>query len=304
MSKKRGLGRGLSDMGLAELLGELQDTPSISAQTTTSSPNDSLKYLSIELIKPGRYQPRRHFDESALQELADSIRAQGIIQPLVVRPIEHNHYEIIAGERRWRAAQRAGLHQVPALIRKVADETAMAIALIENIQRKDLNAIEEAMALERLLHEFNMTHQEIAEAVGKSRTAVTNLLRLLNLHDEVKDLVQQGLLEMGHARALLPLDLLEQSKVAHEVVARALSVRETERLIKHYQQPDVSGSADSPKKAPLDPNIKKLQRQLSDELNADVVIQHGAGNKGKLIIHYHNLDTLDGILLRILKAEE
>ncbi|MCX7125494.1 MAG: ParB/RepB/Spo0J family partition protein, partial [Gammaproteobacteria bacterium] len=240
--KKRGLGRGLSDLGLGALLGDLQspatsiDIPEtmtpIESPENTPSIDGQLKRLPIDVLTPGKYQPRKIMAPEALEELANSIRKQGVIQPIVVRPIDNHRYEIIAGERRWRAAQLAELNYIPAIVREISDEAAMLIALIENIQRRDLNVIEEANALNRLMSEFKMTHQDVADAVGKSRTAVTNILRLLKLNSDVRGLVENGLLEMGHARTLLTLDEEQQSHAANIIIARALSVRETEDLIR------------------------------------------------------------------------
>ncbi len=282
--KKRGLGRGLSDLGLSELLSEL----GTSAQPEKHA---ELKSLPIDLIEPGRYQPRRQMQKEALEELAHSIRSQGIIQPIVVRHHE-NHYEIIAGERRWRAAQMAGLEEIPVIIRDIPDEAAIAMSLIENIQRQDLNAIEEAVALQRLIDEFQMTHQEVADAVGKSRASVTNTLRLLKLNPDVRSLVEQGLLDMGHARALLALEGPKQSEMANNVVSRALSVRETERLIRVMLLEPGKMSREKT----TDPDVARLQSDLSDRIGAVVIIRHNPKGKGRLIIHYNSLDELDGIL--------
>ncbi len=287
MTQKRGLGRGLSDLGLNELLTEIDDTSLADSKT-------ELKKLTIDVIQPGHYQARRQMGKDALEELANSIRAQGIIQPIVVQPVGQR-YEIIAGERRWRAAQLAGLKEVPAVIRHITDEAAVTMSLIENIQRQNLNAIEEAAALQRLLDEFKMTHEEIAEAVGKSRTSVTNSLRLLKLNPDVKALLEQGHLDMGHARALLALEGFQQSGAANIIVNRALSVRETEKLIQHWQSENKS-SANRPA---MDPDVARLQHHLSDKLGATVTIRHGAKGKGKLIIHYNSADELEGILDRI-----
>ncbi len=229
----------------------------------------------------------------ALDDLANSIKSQGIIQPIVVRPVSEHSYEIIAGERRWRAAQLAELDTVPCLIKHVPDEAAVAIALIENIQREDLNAMEEAIALERLLIEFELTHQEVADAVGKSRTAVTNLLRLNNLNSEVKTLLEHGDIEMGHARALLALDNDIQTTTARIVVAKELNVRETEALIKKVQQP-----AKEVEEKPVDPNTKALEQNLSEKLGSNVTINHNKKGKGKLVISYSDLSELDGIVSR------
>lgn len=278
---KRGLGRGLSDLGVSELLSEIQ-TPSHKSQ---------LRKLPIDVIEPGKYQPRKDMDYEALEDLANSIRAQGIIQPILVRPISGNRYEIIAGERRWRASQMAQLHEIPAVIRDIPDEAAVAMSLIENIQREDLNSIEEAVAFKRLIDEFDMTHQEVGEAVGRSRTTVTNLLRLLNLPLEVKTMVEHGDLEMGHARALLPLELQLQIHTANSVIAKELSVRETEKLIKRLQNPKATK-----KTATLDPNVSKLQQDLSDLFGAQVAVLSNNSGKGKLTINFNSLSELQGIL--------
>lgn len=282
--KKRGLGRGLD-----ALLGGSDKGQEASAASTGQIP--------VDLIQRGRYQPRRDFDEAALKELADSISAQGIVQPVVVRPMESGGYELIAGERRWRAAQMAGLSEVPAVIREVDDRTAMAMGLIENIQRQDLNAVEEASALHRLLNDFGLTHQQVAEAVGKSRSAVSNLLRLLELDTEVKTLVEERKLEMGHARALLTLDAVAQRAAAQEVVDKALSVRETEALVKGLQEakPDEEGPKAKTQPKP-DPDVERLIQGLSEKLGAQIKLQQGRGGKGKLVISYNSLDELDGIL--------
>ncbi|KXJ56676.1 MAG: chromosome partitioning protein ParB, partial [Colwellia sp. Phe_37] len=240
-----------------------------------------------------KYQPRKDMSAEALDDLANSIKSQGIIQPIVVRPISEHSYEIIAGERRWRAAQLAELDTVPCLIKHVPDEAAVAIALIENIQREDLNAMEEAIALERLLIEFELTHQEVADAVGKSRTAVTNLLRLNNLNSEVKTLLEHGDIEMGHARALLALDNDIQTTTARIVVAKELNVRETEALIKKVQQP-----VKEVEEKPVDPNTKALEQNLSEKLGSNVTINHNKKGKGKLVISYSDLSELDGIVSR------
>lgn len=289
-AKKRGLGRGLD-----ALLGGAQSEPEpVSASAAESK--DSLNRLPVDLIQRGRYQPRREFDPDALHELAESISAQGVIQPVIVRPVENDRYELIAGERRWRAAQQAGLDEIPVVIKEVTEEAAMAMGLIENIQREDLNPLEEANALSRLLHEFGLTHQEVAKAVGKSRTTVTNLLRLLELNEEVKQLVETRRLEMGHARALLGLQGESQTSAANQVVKQGLSVRETERLVRRLQ-----GEAESPKRAeratvPEDPDIRRLVNDLSEKLGAKVDLQLGAKGKGKLVIGYNSLDELEGIL--------
>ncbi len=290
--KKRGLGRGL-DALLGGVQKETEPVP-----TSGGEPRDSLHRLPVDLIQRGRYQPRREFDPEALHELAESIAAQGVIQPVVVRPIENDRYELIAGERRWRAAQQAGLDEIPVVVKEVTEEAAMAMGLIENIQREDLNPLEEANALSRLLHEFGLTHQEVAKAVGKSRTTVTNLLRLLELTEEVKQMVESRRLEMGHARALLGLQGEAQSRAATQVVKQGLSVRETERLVRRLQ-----GEAENPKTArtpaTVDPDVRRLVNDLSERLGAKVDLQQGLKGKGKLVIGYNSLDELEGILEHI-----
>ncbi|HEV2109911.1 MAG TPA: ParB/RepB/Spo0J family partition protein, partial [Gammaproteobacteria bacterium] len=232
------------------------------------------------------------------KDLADSIRKQGVVQPIVVRPIGEDRYEIIAGERRWRAAQMAGLDTVPAVVRDVSDKTAIAMALIENIQRADLNPLEEAEAMQRLISEFQMTHQEAAEAVSRSRAAVTNLLRLLELTREVQDLVRQGAIEMGHARALLALKGPAQTDAARRVVDKGLTVRDTEQLVRRRLQ-ETQGAPGSPKHAKSDPNVSRLERQLAEKLGAKVKVEQSGKGKGRLVIHYSSLDELDGILAHI-----
>ncbi len=299
-AKKRGLGRGLD-----ALLSSSKPTPSASKEQDTSNvteavknaagPNNSeLQKLPIEFLHSGKYQPRKDMSEEALEELASSIRSQGIIQPIVVRPIAQNSFEIIAGERRWRAAQIAKLETVPCIIKDVPDEAAVAIALIENIQREDLNAMEEAVALNRLLNEFELTHQQVADAVGKSRTTVTNLLRLNNLNSDVKILLEHGDIEMGHARCLLALEGEAQSDAARLAVAKALTVRETEKLVRSILEPVPAKEI-----AEKDPDVKQLEQQLAEDLGAKVEINYNKKGKGKLVISYTNLDELDGILNRI-----
>jgi ParB family chromosome partitioning protein len=293
-ARKRGLGRGLD-----ALLGSANKTDGESTEQGAAAGNETLSSLPVDLIERGRYQPRRDFNPDSLQELADSIAAQGVVQPIVVRPIAGGRYEIIAGERRWRATQQAGLGEIPVVIKDVPDQTAMAMGLIENIQRDDLNPLEEATALHRLLNEFELTHQQIAQAVGKSRTTVTNLLRLLDLNDDVKRLIEERRLEMGHARALLGLKEQLQSEAARKVVAQGLSVRETEKLVRRLQGeevPDGSSAKPAPKE---DPNVLRLESDLTDKLGARVKVQQGSGGKGKLVISYNSLDELDGILEHI-----
>jgi len=288
-TKRRGLGRGLD----ALLTKPSDDSENAGNKIESTSKTAELQNLPIEQLHPGKYQPRKDMSAEALDDLANSIKSQGIIQPIVVRPVSEHSYEIIAGERRWRAAQIAELDMVPCLIKNVPDEAAVAIALIENIQREDLNAMEEAIALERLLIEFELTHQEVADAVGKSRTAVTNLLRLNNLNSEVKTLLEHGDIEMGHARALLALDNDIQTNTARIVVAKELNVRETEALIKKVQQPAKEIAAKS-----VDPNTKVLEQNLSEKLGSHVAISHNKKGKGKLVISYSDLSELDGIVSR------
>jgi ParB family transcriptional regulator, chromosome partitioning protein len=277
INKKHGLGFGLNAL--------LSDTKTINTP--------SLRRLPIDMLKPGKYQPRCEMKQESLTELAASIRQHGIIQPIIVRSMSSGNYEIIAGERRWRAAQLANIHEVPVVIRDLSDEQSIAISLIENIQREDLNAIDTAMCLQRLIDEFAMTHENVSLVVGKSRTTVTNLLRLLELAEEVKQLIKSGDLEMGHARALLSLDLTQQLTTAKIIIAKGLSARAVENLVKQLNQPK------SIIKKSIDPNISQLQKQISDKLAARVTIQHAKNNKGKIIIQYNNLDELDGILKNI-----
>ncbi len=284
-AKKRGLGRGLD-----ALLGQAN----AARQPVEDSQDQQLKELPVDLIQRGKYQPRRDMDPQALEELAESIKAQGVMQPIVVRPVDGQRYEIIAGERRWRATQLAGLDAIPAVIREVPDEAAIAMALIENIQREDLNPIEEAMALQRLQQEFELTQQEVANAVGKSRVTVTNLLRLMALPDDVKLLLERGDIEMGHARALLGLPLEQQTQAARQVVAKGLTVRQTEALVRQWLNPRRESA-----QVRSNPDIDRLQLDLSERLGAEVKIQHGNKGKGKLVISYSSLDELDGVLMHI-----
>ena len=300
-AKKRGLGRGLD-----ALLGaganhpknsKLEAGQTASEDVSVGSNDGDYRKIPIDLIQRGRYQPRRDMHPEALEELAASIKSQGVMQPIVVRPISADKYEIIAGERRWRATQIAGLDSIPAIVRHVPDEAAIAMALIENIQREDLNAMEEALALSRLQQEFDLTHQQVAEAVGKSRTTVTNLLRLMSLRDDVQRMLEHGDLEMGHARALLGLPTEHQSQAANTVISKGLSVRQAESMVR-----SLLAELDSPKakkQQGIDPDIKVLQDQLSEKIGAPVMIQHSAKGKGKLVLKYNNLDELDGILKHI-----
>lgn len=300
-SKKKGLGRGLDALlgGMRETDVAVEGEVVVVDEAEAAAAVTGASTLPIDLIERGRYQPRRAFDPDSLRELADSIAAQGVIQPIVVRPIGGERYEIVAGERRWRASQQAGLAQIPVVVRDVDEQAAIAIALIENIQRDDLNPLEEAGALQRLLSEFGLTHQQVAEAVGKSRTTVTNLLRLLELNDDVKQYLQDGRLEMGHARALLGLRGPKQSEAAGQVVSRGLSVRETEKLVRRLQTDDQEQPPSSGRKPTQDPNIRRLQDDLGDRLGARVQIQQGNRGTGKLVIAYNSLDELDGILAHI-----
>jgi len=286
--KKRGLGRGLD-----ALLGV--STAATLEEEAVKVDSRELQHLPLDLIQRGKYQPRRDMDPSALEELANSIKVQGVMQPIVVRPIGGGRFEIIAGERRWRASQQAGLDKIPAMVREVPDEAAIAMALIENIQREDLNPIEEAVALQRLQQEFELTQQQVADAVGKSRVTITNLLRLIALPEEIKTLLAHGDLEMGHARALLGLPLEQQVEGARHVVARGLTVRQTEALVRQWLN-----SKDKPaEKAKVDPDINRLEQRLAEKLGAPVQIKHGAKGKGQLVIRYSSLDELQGVLAHI-----
>lgn len=285
-AKKRGLG----ERGLGALLANSR----VSLGGEAASQDGELREIPVDLIQRGRYQPRRDMDPEALKELADSIRQQGVMQPVVVRPVGEGRYELIAGERRWRATQLADLDRIPAIIREVPDETAVAMALIENIQRENLNPIEEAFALQRLQNEFELTQAQVAEAVGKSRTTITNLLRLIQLTEDVRLMLEHGDLEMGHGRAMLTLAPEQQVQVARQVVAKALSVRQTEALVRRIQHQAAQPPREAGQEA--DPDIRRLQDDLSDRLGASVSINHGRRGKGKVVIEYNSLDELDGIL--------
>ena len=291
-AKKRGLGRGLDAL--------LGSSTAMASPTSTDTDREAasgkqLKILPVDLIQRGKYQPRRDMEPESLQELADSIKAQGVMQPIIVRSISDKKYEIIAGERRWRATQLAGLDDIPVIVKNVGDEAAIAMALIENIQREDLNPIEEAASLQRLQQEFELTQQEVATAVGKSRSTIANLLRLMTLQEDVRRLLEHGDLEMGHVRALLGLPQDEQSQGARMVVARGLSVRQTEALVRTLLEK--KGKPTVEKK--IDPNIRQLQDDLSQKIGARVKINHTAKGKGKLVLSYNSLDELDGILSHI-----
>jgi ParB family chromosome partitioning protein len=302
--KKRGLGRGLDALLGAQTKQTATELESVSSnseqmpaahKSAAGAFNEDLKRMPIELIQAGKYQPRLDMRPETLEDLAASIKAQGLMQPIVVRPISSNKYEIIAGERRWRASQMAGLDTIAVIIKDVPDDAAIAMALIENIQREDLNPIEEAMALKRLQDEFELTQQEVADAVGKSRTTVTNLIRLMSLNQDVRISLEHGDLEMGHARALLALSGEHQTKAAKTVIGKGMSVRQTEALVRRLQkQPD-----SKPSKNTIDPDIRQLQDDLSEKLGAEVLIQHTAKGKGKVILKYGSLDQLDGILNHI-----
>ena len=295
--KKRGLGRGLE-----ALLGETRPSPTPGVPPA----REQLLHVPIDLLSRGKYQPRVDMREESLAELADSIKAQGVVQPIVVRPVgsvrpgEPQRYEIVAGERRWRAAQMAGLHEIPAVLRHIDDEHAVALALIENIQREDLNPLEEALALSRLITEFELTHQQAAEAVGRSRAAVSNLLRLLELPQAIRPLIEKRELEMGHARALLGLtNPRQQAEVGSLVAKKGLSVRETEALVRRLLAHAGQGKSKQGKSRSKDPDILRLENDLADKLGATVELQHATSGKGKLVISYHSLDELDGILAHI-----
>lgn len=294
-TKKRGLGGG---RGLDSLLSSVRkEKETVAAVEEGKLPMDGeLRKLPVEYLQRGRYQPRRDMDPAALQELADSIKTQGVMQPIVVRPVGENKYEIVAGERRWRATQLAGIDSIPVIIREIPDETAIAMALIENIQRENLNPMEEAFALQRFADEFQFTHQQVADAVGKSRATVTNLLRLTSLNHEARTLLERGDLEMGHAKALLGLPDNMQGKASRAVVAKGLSVRQTEAMVRALlAQKDQPGATERT----LDPNVRKLQDDIAEKLGATVQIEYNARGKGRLVISYNSLDELDGILAHI-----
>ena len=296
MADRKKLGKGLSALlssgsasNMSNLLGERAvDKGSVLGE------EERLKNIPIDLIQRGKYQPRVEMNEAALEDLAASIKAQGVMQPIVIRSIAAQKYEIIAGERRWRASQIAGLSSIPAVVRQVSDEAAIAMSLIENIQRENLNPIEEAMALKRLQDEFELTQQEVASAVGKSRATVTNLMRLIGLHIDVQKMLQVGKLEMGHARALLTLSETKQVEFAKLVANKGLSVRQTESLVRN-----VNTGSELDRKKSIDPNIKKLEEDLGEKLGAKVIIQHSEKGKGRLVINYNSLDELDGILAHL-----
>ena len=282
-AKKRGLGRGLD-----ALLGQPEEP---------AAADGALETLAVSAIQPGRYQPRRHFDDAALDELAASIKTQGLLQPLVVRAVARGRYELIAGERRWRAAQRAGLTELPALVREVPEQTVLALALIENIQREDLSPLEEAQALQRLIEEFGLTHQQTADAVGRSRAAVSNLLRLLELPAPVRALLDARKLEMGHARALATLPDKLAVRLAEQAAAEGWSVRDLEAAARAAQTPSAAPRPAARKAR--DADLAALERELSEHLATRVQVRAGRGGRGRLVLHYHNLDALDGLLARL-----
>jgi len=284
--KRPRLGRGL-DALLGGPVGDLE--------RPVPAAGDALRQLPVEQLRRGRYQPRAHMDQDALEELAASIRAQGVVQPIVARPVGPDSFEIVAGERRWRAAQLAGLDTVPVVVRDLPDEAAVAVALIENIQRQDLSPVDEAHAFQRLADEFGLTHQQIADSVGRSRASITNTLRLLSLNKDVLEALADGRLEMGHGRALLGVEGRRQSELAASVIARGFSVRETEQLVRRAQQKP----AKAPARSAPDPDVTRLEKDLADRLGARVSIRAGKGGSGALVIEYHSLDELDGILARI-----
>ena len=301
MPKRKALGRGLDVLLSTGVEGE-----------DLSTSGEKLRYLPIDIINRGPWQPRQHIDPKSLEELTDSIRARGVIQPIIVKPIDEppaggdERFEIIAGERRWRAAQAAGLHEIPAIVHKVSDDTALAIALIENIQRDDLSPVEEARAVAKLINEHNMTHQMVAEGIGRSRSSVTNLLRLLELSTPVLARLEEGELDMGHARALRALEEEEQITAALEVVSKQLNARQTEALVRRLKREQNTGGDKAQSKkihtqiSGGDPNIKKLEHELSDQLGTPVTIKAHLKGKGELIIHYDSLAQFDGLLERLL----
>ncbi len=277
-AKPKGLGRGLDAL--------------LAGNSSEPQRQDTLR---VDYLQPGKYQPRTHMDQESLNELAASIKAQGVMQPILVRPVDGGRYEIIAGERRWRASQLAGLHEVPVLVRDIPDDSALAMSLIENIQREDLNPLEEAMGIQRLIDEFGMTHQQAADSVGRSRPAASNLLRLLHLAKPVQDLLMAGEIDMGHARALLPLAKASQVQLAHRISAKGYSVREAERMVQHELSPPKKKSA--PKKE--DRDVARLEEELADALGAQVKIRMGAKGDGQIAIGFSSLDQLDGILEKL-----
>ncbi|HSC75734.1 MAG TPA: ParB/RepB/Spo0J family partition protein [Pseudomonadales bacterium] len=317
LMKKKKLGKGLDALlgsALKKTLVEETKSPEVVAEAIAAAPvvtvrdktpkDGQLVKLPVEWLQRGKYQPRRDMDADALEELANSIKAQGVMQPIVVRPVVNDsnsiiRYEIIAGERRWRATQIAGIDTIPAVVRDVGDDAAIAMALIENIQRENLNPMEEAVALQQLKEQYTLTHQEVADAVGKSRVTVTNLLRLITLTDEVRRMLERGDLEMGHARALLGLTENAQREAANNVVNKGLSVRQTEALVRNLHQQANQEKTDKTVEIKMDPDIRRLQDDLSEKIGVPVLVQHSAKGKGRLVLKYNSLDELDGILAHI-----
>ena len=283
MMRPKGLGRGLDAL--------------LSATEEVSAPGDALQTIATDRVRPGKYQPRTHMNDEALEELTASIRSQGVMQPILVRPVDGGRFEIIAGERRWRAAQRAGLREIPVLVKSVPDQAALALALIENIQREDLNPLEEAQGLKRLIDEFGLTHDAVAQAVGRSRSAVTNLLRLTQLAKPVQDYLAGNAIEMGHARALLGLPAAQQTSTAARVVERKLSVRDTERLVQQLTTQPRRSRAGA--RAGVDADTRRLETELSEKLGATVRIEPGRSGAGRVVIRYTSLDELDGIIAKL-----
>ncbi len=279
MAKIKGLGRGLDAL--------------LSSSNDGNTPDELLQKIAINLLQPGKYQPRTSMDQASLTELSESIKAQGVMQPILVRPIDDGRFEIIAGERRWRAAQIAGLSEVPVLIREVADESALAMSLIENIQREDLNPLEEALGIQRLIKEFKLTHQTAGAALGSSRSTISNLLRLLNLSAPVQKMMMQGQIDMGHGRALLSLSPAQQIEIANLVIHKQLSVRETEKVVNRIEVPTIK------KTEKQDHDLLRLQENVSERLGAEVIIKQKKQGSGNLIIHYTSLEQLDGILSKL-----
>lgn len=300
-NKRRGLGKNLSELlsitpeSLAQVTATSQEALMTSLNTQTIANPMQVSYLPLQALQRGKYQPRKDMNVEALEDLASSIKAQGVLQPIVVRSIDTNRYEIIAGERRWRAAQIAGLESIPAIIRDVSDQVTMAVALIENIQRENLNPVEEASAIQRLIDDCQLTHQEVADSLGKPRATVSNLLRVLSLNPDVKTLLEHGDIEFGHAKALLSLKGSLQSQAANIVVAKGLSVRETEALIKKMQSPVATLKLEPA----IDPDVRDLQGVLSEKVGAPIKIIYNSKGKGKLIMSYNNLQELENILAHI-----
>jgi len=313
VTRKRGLGKGISALIGGDMPSGVMNANPVSIALSEGSaneskdqpapviaaPNNEFKRIPVEMLQPGMYQPRRNIQSEALEELAQSIRSQGLMQPLVVRPLAEGKFEIIAGERRWRASQLASLEKVPCIVREVSDEAALALSIIENIQREDLTPIEQAIGLQRLKTEFDLTHKQIAESVGRSRAAVTNLLRLLSLHESVKQMLETSELEMGHARCLLSLEPADQVMLAKQIAEKQLSVRQTENLVRRFVQLQELEESPENNASDTDPDILQLQSSLSGRVGAAVKIHHAASGKGRLVIKYTSVDELEGILAHI-----